>query len=73
MLHFWVCETYIGPARAGGGGSCRISKTCILTIFKMYVTFLGSPPSKAVGMFFKNLVFPDRLFWGGVRFSFSAF
>ena len=19
MLHFWVCETYIGPARAGGG------------------------------------------------------
>ena len=47
--------TFFGSLRpisdlyALGGGSCRISKTCILTIFKMYVTFL--PPPKAVGMF----------------------
>ena len=43
----------------GGGGSCRISKTCILTIFKMYVTFLGSPPSKAVGMSPTNFWFEE--------------
>ena len=48
MLHFWVSETYIGPVRAGGG-SCRISKTCILTIFKMYLTFLRSPPLRQWG------------------------